>query len=210
VNSGASMNSFHGFTRELEGLVWAPAGYLDPRVLDLLCELGQEPRTICDVVNSWSAANLEERQLSCHETSTHYKWFVAYHSSLHYKIWLHQYKPLGERRLGHAEVPHNHRYSLASLVVRGGFTHHYYKQTAEGLQELQHERTSYMQGDTYRVDWQEVHKLSNVLNHTVTLVVESPIARNFSEAFYTQSGEPSTFYDFIGMLSSLSAEISSA
>jgi hypothetical protein len=210
MESGATVKSFQGFVRRLEMLEWAPAGYLDPRVLDLLSELAQEPRLICDVVGSWSAANLEERQLSCHETATHYKWFVYYHSRLHYKLWLHQYKPLGERKLGHAEVPHNHRYSLASLVVRGGFTHHYYKQTADGLQELQHERTSYMQGDTYQVDWQEVHKLSNVLNHTVTLVVESPIARNFSEAFYTESGEPSTFYDFIGMLSGLSAEIASA
>jgi hypothetical protein len=202
------VKSFGAFMQRLETLEWTPAGHLDPGVLDLLAELGEEPRLIWDEVQSWSAANLDQRQLSCHETTTHYKWFVYYHSELRYKVWLHQYKSLGERKVGHAEVPHNHRYSLASLIVRGGFTHHRYRQTGSELLELPHECSKYGRGDTYLVDWRQVHRLSDVMNHTVTLVVETPAARHFSEAFYAESGEPSMFYDFAGMVSRFSAEIS--
>jgi hypothetical protein len=203
------VKDFRAFSDRLSLLEWTPAGYLDPRILDLVEELGREPELIGNVVRSWTTANLDERQLSCHETKTHYKWFIYYNSKLRYKVWLHQYKSLAEREAGHAEVPHNHRYSLASLIIRGGFTHHRYKQTDDGLLELAHERDSYTQGDTYLVDWHQVHRLSEIKNHTVTLVVESPIARNFSEAFYAQSGEPSMFYDFIWLRSQLFAELSS-
>jgi hypothetical protein len=203
------VKDFNAFMQRLEMLKWDPPGHLDSQLLDVLAELGEEPQVIWDVVRSWNTANLDFRQLSCHETSTHYKWFVYYHSTLRYKVWLHQYKPLGERKVGHAEVPHNHRYSLASLIVRGGFTHHRYEQVGDGLSELPQECSKYTRGDAYFVDWRQVHRLSDVMDQTVTLVVESPVARHFSEAFYAESGEPSMFYDFIGMLSRLAADISS-
>jgi hypothetical protein len=57
--------------------------------------------------------------------------------------------------------------------------------------------------------WERVHKLSGLLEGTVTLVVESPVVRHFSEAFYEDSGQPRLFYDFTELHSRLSAEMTS-
>jgi len=201
------VKSFDDFLRRLELLEWSPAGYMDPALAGLLSEVAQEPRLVSEVISSWSPDDLERRQLRCHETSTHYKWFVSYHKRLRYRIWLHQYKVRAERNFGHAEVPHNHRYSLASAILQGGFVHHYFERTEQSVVELLRERRAYSQGDAYVVDWQRFHKLSDLSDNTVTLVVESPVARHYSEAFYGNSGRPSLFYDFVGLHSRLIGQI---
>lgn len=203
------MNTFHVFLRNLELLEWKPAGYVDPHVSAILAEIGREPRVIYEAVNSWSAKSLDKLQLSCHETSTHYELFLDYHKKLRFKIWLHQYKPVSERRLGYAEVPHNHRYSLASAILSGGFVHHYFERTGNVLSELIEERQRYTRGDVYVVEWQRVHKLSELMDRTVTLVIESPAVRYFSEAFYADPSGPRIFYDFVGLYTGLSREIDS-
>ncbi len=199
------MKSLHHFLRQLEPLGWSPVGHLDPAVLSLLAEIGEEPRLVHAAVDSWDNANLDKRQLRCHETTTHYKWFIHYHNKLGYRVWLHQYKVLSDRRLGHAEVPHNHRYSLASVVLRGGFTHHLFERTDGGIAELARERQSFSRGDVYMISYKQLHRLSQLADHTVTLVVESPAARHYSETFYDGSAEPCVFYDFVGLHSRLSA-----
>ena len=68
---------------------------------------------------------------------------------------------------------------------------------------------SYAKGDSYRVEWNRVHKLDNLADHTLTLVVESPVARYFSEAFYNGSVEPSLFCDFVELHPRLAAEMAS-
>jgi hypothetical protein len=175
----------------------------------LLTEIGQEPGLVNEAIKSWDGDKLDARQLKCHETTTHYKWFVHYDEELRYRVWLHQYKPLGERAAGHAAVPHNHRYSLASVILDGGFTHHFFERSEDGVTEMIQERRSYLPGDVYSVDWQQLHMLSGLRDHTLTLVVESPAARHFSEAFYGESGDPRLFYDFVELHSRLSQEIAS-
>jgi hypothetical protein len=188
-------------------LDWSPSGYIDPKLLRLLAEMGGRPSLIQEAVSSWNADDLDRRQLRCHETSTHYKWFVYYHQKLHYRIWLHQYKLPGERHLGHAEVPHNHRYSLASVIVRGGFVHHSFKRSDGEVIELADERRFCSQGDAYTVDWAKLHKLSELSDHTLTLVVESPVVRHFSEAFYEGSATPRIFNDFVALHAGLAEEL---
>jgi hypothetical protein len=56
------------------------------------------------------------------------------------------------------------------------------------------------------ISWTE-RNLSSVCERTVTLVVESPVVRHFSEAFYNESGAPSRFYDFVELHSRLSRDI---
>lgn len=193
------MKSFDDFLTDLELLDWQPAGYIDPGVLELLAELGRSPQLLWDVIRSWDTANLEARQLRCHETTTHYKWFVHYHETLRYRIWLHQYKPAIERRNGYAEVPHNHRYSLASLILSGQFKQHFFDLVAGELAETREECTAYSPGDVYSINWCRVHKLSDLSDRTVTLVVESPVVRHFSEAFYGASGQPNLCPDFVAL-----------
>jgi hypothetical protein len=201
------MVGFHDFLTRLESLDWRPAGYIDPTVLELLSEIGTDPQLIWEVIRSWDNQNLEKRQLRCHETSTHYKWFTHYHDKLQYRVWLHQYKSFAERKNGYAEVPHNHRYSLASVVLRGRFRHHFFENLDGVVAEVPEKCQEYSQGDVYSVNWRRVHKLSDLSDHTVTLVVESPVARHFSEAFYDESGRPSICRDFVELHSHLLDEI---
>ncbi len=191
------MKSLKAFLRQLETLVWSPAGYIDPRLPNLLQLVGQRPEIIHDAVAAWKERDLEKRGLRCHETATHYKWFIHYNERLHYRVWLHQYKTQEERLLGHAEVPHNHRYSLGSLIVNGGFDHHIYERSDNGLVELTDRRRLLLPGNAYTVEWLQVHKLSALREHTLTLVVETPVVRHFSEAFYDEECQPSIFYDFV-------------
>jgi hypothetical protein len=174
-----------------------------------LAEVGRHPHLIFDAVASWTSDNLEKRQLSCHETATHYKWFLHYHKRLHFKVWLHQYKLAADRKLGHAEVPHNHRYSLASIILSGGFTHHYFQRTEGGLLELAEERCDYQAGDVYEVAWQKVHKLSELRDGTITLVIETPAVRHFSEAYYSVNDQPQRFFDFVGLHERLAEQVGS-
>ncbi len=201
------MKSLNGFLQQLESLNWAPSGYIDHQVLVLLKEVGERPGMIHEAVTSWRGASLEKRGLRCHETATHYKWFVCYNKKRQYRVWLHQYKSHQERRIGHAEVPHNHRYSLASLIVHGGFRHHFYQRMQAGVAELVEAQRSYSPGDVYQVEWHEIHRLSALQDQTITLVVESPVVRHFSEAFYREDEEPTVFYDFVELHSRLSVAI---
>lgn len=193
------MRNFGKFLSHLSRLKWSPPGHIDPGVLCLLTDLGHERTLIQDLVASWDAEDLEKRQLRCHETSTHYNWFVYYHKRLRYRIWLHQYKEAVDRRPGYAEVPHNHRYSLASVVLCGGFEHRYFAHGEAGLSELESERRSYVAGEAYLVEWQKLHMLSGLHDQTLTLVVESPVVRNFSEAFFKGDAQPVLFHDFVGL-----------
>lgn len=197
------MHSFEDFLNCLEDARWTPAGYIDDSVTKLLAELGGELEILHQEVLSWREQNLEYRGLRSHETATHYKWFVYYHKKLTYRVWLHQFKPISERAFGHAEVPHNHRYSLASLIVAGGFDHHLFCRGGPELREARKPVRSFRAGDTYAVQWNEVHKLDNLRDRTLTIVVESPIVRHYSEAFYEGTGRPRRFYDFAGMHASL-------
>jgi hypothetical protein len=78
------------------------------------------------------------------------------------------------------------------------------------VRELIPKRRSYFQGDSYTVKSDQVHKLSGLVDHAVTLAVETPLVRHFSEAFYQESGEPRVFYDFAGLHSQLAAEMLAA
>lgn len=200
------MNDFNDFLKRLALADWHIKGVISPEVIDLLRELGIRPHLIWESVAAWSPGSLDKRQLRCHETTTHYKWFIYYHKRFRYRIWLHQYKSANERRLGYAEVPHNHRYSFASLILHGGFHHHIFNVTESGLDESGTERQMLAAGDVYTLHWDRIHKLSSLLDKTITLVVESPTVRNFSEA-YDDSGSPQRFYDFAGLHPRLSQEL---
>lgn len=197
------MENFEEFLEKLGAARWNPAGYIDESVLDLLRELSSNPGVLHRQIASWASGNLELRGLRSHETATHYKWFIYYHEKLTYRVWLHQYKPASERTLGYAEVPHNHRYSLASYVVTGGFDHHVFRRKGQDLAEVLAERTKLGAGDAYLVHCDQVHKLSGLQEHTLTVVVESPVVRHYSEAFYGETYALRRIYDFVGMHSGL-------
>lgn len=80
------MKNLEQFLRQLEDLEWSPAGHMEEAVLPLLAEMGRERRLLIEAVSSWTAKNLEKRQLRCHETATHLKWFVHYNNEIGFKL----------------------------------------------------------------------------------------------------------------------------
>jgi hypothetical protein len=201
------LRRFSHFLGCLDALDWNIGGQIDSKVLPVLSALANEPEAVQDLVTSWTSENLERRQLSCHETATHYKWFIYFNKRWRFKVWLHQYKTAEERRLGYAEVPHNHRYSLASVILSGGFTHHYFDRSGGAVTESLAERVRFGPGDAYIVQWQRIHKLSELRDRTFTVVVESAPVRSFSEAFYPTLEGPTIFYDFVGLRGRLVREL---
>jgi hypothetical protein len=192
------VRSYSEFLARLNEIDWSPAGHIDPCVLGLLEEVGRKPSLLRELVVSWSEEDLEERGLRCNDTSTHYKWFLHYDRYFHYRVWLHQYKSRGARRMGYAEVPHNHRYSLASVILDGGFAHRVFERNGARLREVTEARRNYQRGDVYIVRHDEIHRLSDLCDGTMTLVVETPLVRHFSEAFYGENCDAVRFYDFVG------------
>ena len=119
------------------------------------------------------------------EKTTHYKWFLGGGTNREFELWLHEYKPRELRRTGHATVPHNHRFWLTSLILRGGFADTRYAR-CEPEGELPIEpiaERSLETGDTMVIDPEEIHSLSELRNGTISMVVQSKSIRSYSEVF---------------------------
>ncbi len=128
------------------------------------------------------------------EKTTHYKWFVSGAVDQGFELWLHEYKPAALRRTGHATVPHNHRFWLTSLMLRGGFTDTRYARTeaASALVEPVSNR-SMEPGETIVINPEEIHSLSELQDGTVSMVVQSRPIRSYSEVF--ENGEVRRYSD---------------
>ncbi|HVY78474.1 MAG TPA: hypothetical protein VG898_08220 [Solirubrobacterales bacterium] len=131
------------------------------------------------------------------EKTTHYKWFVAADPRDRFKLWLHEYKPKELRREGHAVIPHNHRFWLSSLILRGGFTDSRYRRVEQPPPRtdwIELEATRSMSvGSTMILAPEEIHALADVGDGTVSLIVESAPVRSYSEVF--EGGSVRRYYD---------------
>jgi predicted metal-dependent enzyme (double-stranded beta helix superfamily) len=131
------------------------------------------------------------------EKTTHYKWLVADDPRGRFKLWLHEYKPKELRREGHAAIPHNHRFWLSSVILRGGFTDSRFRRVQRpGPQtdwiEPQDSRAMSV-GSTMTLAPAEIHALSDLHDGTVSLIVEGEAVRSFSEVF--EGGVARRYYD---------------
>ncbi|HEV2790768.1 MAG TPA: hypothetical protein VGV69_05670 [Solirubrobacterales bacterium] len=134
------------------------------------------------------------------EKTTHYKWFLAAAPDSSFEVWLHEYKPSELRRTGHATVPHNHRFWLTSLILRGGFEDTRYVRAEEGSIEPSEHR-SLRPGNTMVVDPEEIHALSGLRDSTISMVVQSKPVRSYSEVF--ENGEVRRYSDLEAKLAEL-------
>jgi hypothetical protein len=148
-----------------------------------------------DHMHSWDAPQVAAKDNGSHITSTHYKWLVHRDQDLRFTVWIHDYKPEEERGPGYAEVPHNHRYDLCSIILDGGYVSFLYD-VSNGLQLI--DKPAFRPGDVLSLRHNDVHALTEICEGTLTLFIEGPTLRNFSTAYYLD-GSHRNFIDFGGL-----------
>jgi predicted metal-dependent enzyme (double-stranded beta helix superfamily) len=163
-------------------------------------DLLEDPLALrAEIVGLMSGWNRDERRskiYGCHETSTHYKWLIYRNPDAGFTVWAHGYKSANQRRPGYAEIPHNHRYDLCSILLQGGYTSVSYEyDSSEGLTATS--RGHFGPGDVLSLTHEEIHSLEQIVDGTQSLFIEGPTRKHFSTAF-PAGGEPVRHYDFDG------------
>jgi hypothetical protein len=145
-----------------------------------------------DLVSALSQLRVEEfahMTVRSRETSTHYKWHLHADPQHRFVLWLHEYKTAGLRSPGYADSIHNHRYGLSSLVLSGGYTHMRFvvrRDPAEGRALVNRVAAHQLgPGSTYSISADEFHRVADLVDGTVTLVVEHPAIRAYSTSVDT-------------------------
>lgn len=145
----------------------------------------------------WLVSRSLERDIrriarSSRETTTHYKWLLAKDEQQGTRVWLHQFKPLEERRPGYAGSIHNHRYPFQSMILAGGYTNAFYRVRFEpgSLKMYECCRVSTVElpsESTYSMDPTQYHALDEIEPTTQTVVVE--FAPDLAESYSVAESE---------------------
>jgi predicted metal-dependent enzyme (double-stranded beta helix superfamily) len=146
-------------------------------------------------MSEWDASERSAKLNGSHETSTHYKILLHRDPALRFTVWIHCYKSSECRGSGYAQVPHNHRYDLCSVVLRGGYDSILYS-TAAGVTPI--ERRTFKPGDVLSMTHDQVHALTEICEGTQTLFIEGPTIKHFSTVFPVDS-PPRDYPDFHGL-----------
>ncbi len=115
-----------------------------------------------------------------HETSTHYKWFVAASPTWDWQIWLHQFKDSNQRRFGYAVTPHNHRYWFTAVMLHGAYRNARY-QVGEVPNIVAEDLVA--AGSVYTLSPAVVHAISEVKAGTITIVIRGRAVTPFSTEY---------------------------
>jgi hypothetical protein len=143
-----------------------------------------------------------------HDTATHFKWLLYRSQEPRFTLWLHQYKEVNERGLGYAQVPHNHRYDIASLILSGGYTAVDWQGTDDGIRQA--DSQDFHKGDIMAIEYDRIHSLLAIEPYTLTLVIEGRRIIGFSTAYYPPDYTPRIFPDFQSRWPDLEAALRNA
>lgn len=148
-------------------------------------------------VAAWKDSGLGARDLLCRETATHYKWFIGASAETGAVLWLHDYKPADQRAAAYAQSVHDHRYSFASWILAGAYTHQRYSNDAHPQLV---EETRYEAPSSYVMDADEIHGVTGLEHGTLTLILQAPARRSYSTQHDWQGGVKRRHVDFDGRL----------
>jgi hypothetical protein len=183
--------------RELSHINW-----VEPAWRKLAADILLSSESLGDMVvkymRSWDPADRTAMMDASHETSSHYKWLIYRNYAPRFTMWLHDYKPASARGPGYAQVPHNHRYDLCSILLAGSYESIWYD---VGNQLAEVRRQIFRSGDILSMAHEEVHSLTNIVEGTQSLFLEGPTRANFSTSFPI-GGDRQTWVDFDGRWSS--------
>jgi hypothetical protein len=142
-------------------------------------------RELCDGLQQWLSipSSGDELQRSARETSTHYVWPLRVYQK-GYGLFLNEFKPGAQVTPGHATTVHNHRYSFATLVLTGG-----YRQIRHSVDITDGARTAQItelgfehakEGQVLAVNDQDFHRLAEIQDGTITLLLKCAPVKEFS------------------------------
>lgn len=178
---------------ELEKVDWTDANWRKA-VIDILRSSHSLRSRLASYMAGWKPQDRLAKLNGSHETSTHYKWLVHRDNRSGFTLWLHDYKVAAQRRPGYAEVPHNHRYDLCSIILRGGYDSVLYDVT-RSVSPV--DRETLREGEVLSLTHDEVHALEGIIDGTQTFFVEGPVKKHYSRV-YPVDGAPCEFMDFEG------------
>jgi hypothetical protein len=156
--------------------------------------LGQPTEAALSYVEALTPEQRNSLFNGSHETSTHYKWLIYRTATPCFTLWLHEYRTKAQNAVGYAQVPHNHRYDIASLILTGSYAATTWKTSNVGLAEAN--RNVFKERDVMALSHEQIHSLSAIQQGTLTLVVEGPRIKGFSLAYYPDEQEPRIIPDF--------------
>jgi hypothetical protein len=190
---------------ELSRLNWSDPGW-QKLAADILCDSDSLAEVVAQYMRSWDPGVRKNLIHASHETASHYKWLIHRNEAPIFTVWLHDYKPASGRGQGYAQVPHNHRYDLCSIVLAGGYDSVWYEVSDE-IAPIK--RQTIVPGDVLSMTHDEVHSLTNIHDGTQSLFVEGPIKKNFSTS-YPSGGDAQNWVDFHGRWAPTLARLSEA
>lgn len=129
-----------------------------------------------------------------HDVSTHYKWLIYRNIRPRFTLWLHEYKSVDQRGAGYAQVPHDHRYDIVSLILTGGYVATTWQ--LSDTKVLATQDITYRKSDIMSLDSAEIHSLRSIFSETRTLVIEGPILKHYSTAYSIDHDQIHVFPDF--------------
>jgi predicted metal-dependent enzyme (double-stranded beta helix superfamily) len=182
---------------QLNIIDWSDDRWRDA-VSDILADSAGLSDSLTAYMRSWDTKEISAKFNGSHITGTHYKLLVYREQGAKFTVWLHTYKSEAERGHGYAEVPHNHRYDLCSIILNGGYESVLYE-VADNTTVLPKEASVYNPGDVLSLTHHQVHSLTAIREGTQTLFVEGPTITNFSTS-YPPGGPPREHYDFYGLV----------
>ncbi|HEX8566006.1 MAG TPA: hypothetical protein VF648_10085 [Pyrinomonadaceae bacterium] len=188
----------------LDSQNWSDLPATFSKINDLLTHINSNRNLLYEELASESFAERVSIAKKSKEVSTHFKWCIHKEERLGYNVWIHEYKDKQSRRLGYAEVLHNHRYWFSSLILSGGFEH--YRYNVERIDDFSFKQISvtevinYSKGDIYTIDSDVVHTLKNIKDSTLTLVIGSKGIKPYSEEFVPSTKKINRHYPFLSRI----------
>jgi hypothetical protein len=191
----------------LGGLSWnSDPTQAQARAHEILVGLDDARAQLSQWLRSLSAEEIDHIVDRSVERSSHYKWYLG-GSRKAYLVWLHQYRPSRayEKANGFAASIHDHRLGFCSRVLSGSLRVTWYAAAVENgtarLTVLDRRRLS--SGQVISMTSDEIHKIDDVEDNTLTLVVQGPAERHFSTVFDERNGTMQRFDDLDNLYSCL-------
>jgi hypothetical protein len=192
------MNNFDRLDSILDTIEWSRDSVAQKQINAFLSGFAPEQGAFWQQLKRFAQSQQTKLERLSVETPTHFKWLIYFSGEYHYRVWLHLYKPVMSRGSGYAIIPHNHRYSFTSLILRGGFCSTEY--------EIKHrdgsvfsecvavKRNRLETGKIYTLSSESVHALSDFIHPCATLIVQNPPVKTYSESFNPGSGQISVHH----------------
>jgi len=157
---------------------------LPDRIESVLADFGGQLEAFRHDLHTMSEPLFETMLLKSRETPSHFKWHLLTLHDGSANVWLHEYKPSSIRSGGYAQSVHNHRYPMSALVLAGGYCYTDYgvKVGADKLHADVCVRGVHhiSRGSIYSMKPSEYHSVTEILDGTVSLMIQGAPDRTFS------------------------------